>query len=624
MKKKSILLVIIFYLLLLPWGCSKKPAPGSLEADLSPTGWPEGELEKYSQLNLVTGVPKPPVEADNGMVVGACGPLAIRAGVEALKKGGNAMDAALTTSLTQVTLLAGSNVSFAGVMFLVYYDAKNGKVHSMHASWNTVKNESDPMSIPFPGTPSGRQVLVPGFMAGVQSAHQRFGKLSFAALFEPAVYFAEKGFIVDKALEVRIKSREQEIARFPATKDIFTKENGELYKAGDLLKQPRVAETLRRVAREGADYMYRGEWAKKFVRAVRQQGGKMTLKDLEDYKVTWSEPAHTTYRGYDIYSMGAPGFAGVSMIGAFNLLELADLEKSSHYTRSAKALYQFIRISRVCGLYYNLAMGRKGLGKIFSKYISMKDFSRQSLMSKKTAKMIWKKMQGSSWKDFQQEVYLALKKGSPGDEEFIKDIERTIKKKNEAREASGHSDCVVAIDKEGNMAAVVHSINSQYFGFGLTVDGVSVADTGSYMKEIIALVGPGKRLIDSTNQVIVLKKGKPFLATSCIGGGLYEATLQCVVNVLDYNMDPQTAVETPYFMTPALHPDENNKQTVGEGQFPDEILEALRAMGQEIKVLSSEEQWLQTGGWVGIKIDPKTGKCKGGVPLWLNGVAAGY
>ena len=76
------------------------------------------------------------------------------------------MDAALTTSLTQVCLLAGSNVSFAGVMFMVYYDAETGKVHSMHAGWNTVKNESDPMSIPFPGTPSGRQVLVPGFMAG--------------------------------------------------------------------------------------------------------------------------------------------------------------------------------------------------------------------------------------------------------------------------------------------------------------------------------------------------------------------------------------------------------------------------------------------------------------------------
>jgi gamma-glutamyltranspeptidase/glutathione hydrolase len=223
MKKKSFFLVVIICLVFLPWGCTKK-SPGN--KDLSPAAWDEGELEKYSKLNLLSGVPKPPVEASNGMVVGTFGPLAIRAGVEVLKKGGNAVDAALTTSLAQVSLLAGSNVSFAGIIYMVYYDAKTGKTYSMNAGWNTVQEETDPLSIPFSGTPSGRQVLVPGFMAGVQAAHQRFGKLPFAALFEPAIYFAEKGFIVDKMLAVRIKSRDDVIARFPEIKKIFTKENG--------------------------------------------------------------------------------------------------------------------------------------------------------------------------------------------------------------------------------------------------------------------------------------------------------------------------------------------------------------------------------------------------------------
>ncbi|NIM17147.1 MAG: hypothetical protein GTO45_34530 [Candidatus Aminicenantes bacterium] len=621
MKTKSFLsLVIIIYLLFLPWGCSKKSAG---YPDLSPAGWPEGELEKYARLNLVTNVPKPPVEAGKGMVAGAFGPLAIRAGVEALKKGGSAADAALTTSLTQVCLLAGSNVSYAGVMFMVYYDAKNCKTHSLHAGWNTVKEETDPMSIPVSGTPSGRQVLVPGFMAGVQAAHQRFGKLPFAALSEPAIYFAEKGFIIDKALAVRIKSREKEIARFPETKNIFTRENGELVKEGDLLKQPRLAETLRRVSKEGADYMYRGEWAKKFVRAVRKQGGKMNLKDLEDYKVIWSEPAHTTYREYDIFSLGGPGLAGASLIGAFNLLELADLRQYGHYTRSARALYQFIQISRVTELCFYPGLRYRDLHEIFSKHFGTDDFTRQSLISKQTAQSIWKKMQEPSWREFQQDVYLSLKEASPFDEAVLEDVEKTRKKKVDAAKNSGHSDCVVAIDAEGNMAAILHSINSNYYGFGLMVDGVSAADTGSSMQEFIAEVGPGARLPDSTHPVIVLKKGKPFLAASCIGS-IHIATLQCVVNALDYNMDPQQAVEMPYFFSAALHPSEYNKQTVGEGQFAEEILEAVRAMGQEIKVLPAEMQWLQMGGWVGIKIDPETGKLKGGVPLSLNGVSAGY
>jgi gamma-glutamyltranspeptidase/glutathione hydrolase len=622
MKKKTFLfLLIMISLVFLPWGCSKKSAG---YPDLSPAGWPEGELEKYSQLSLVSGVPRPVVEAGKGMVVGGCGPLAIRAGLEALKKGGSAADAALTTSLTQVCLLAGSNVSFAGVMFMVYYDAKTGKTLSLHASWNTVKEEKDPLSIPGMGTSSGRQVLVPGFMAGVQAAHQRFGKLSFAALFEPAIYFAEKGFLVDKALEVRIKSRVDEIARFPVTKKILTKENGGLYKEKDLLKQPQLARTLKRVAKEGADYMYRGEWAKKFVQAVRKEGGKITLKDLEDYKVLWSEPAHTTYREYEIFSLGPPSFDGASIIGAFNLLELADLKRYGHYTRSARALYQFIQVSRFSGLYSSLGLGRKGLREIVSKYIPLEDFSRESLMSKQTARLIREKMQGPSWNELKQDVYLALKEGSSFDKELIKETEKTREKKVSARGKSGHSDCVVAVDEEGNMAAIVHSINSHYFGFGLMVDGVSVANAGSFMQESMAEVGPGGRLPESTNQVIVLKKGKPFLATSCIGGGFHEATLQCVINVLDFNMAPQTAVEMPYFMTPALRPAEYNKQTVGEGQFSKEIIEAVRAMGQEIKVLPKDKQWLQPGGWIGIKIDPKTGKLKGGVSLMFNGVAAGY
>jgi gamma-glutamyltranspeptidase/glutathione hydrolase len=623
MRKIFLFTAITISLLFLPWGCSKKSAGST---DLSPANWPEGELGKYTRLGLVSNVPKPPVETGNGMVVGAFGPLAIRSGVEALKKGGNAVDAALTTTLTQVCLLAGSNVSYAGIIFLLYYDAKTGKIYSMHAGWNTVKEETDPKSIPFPNTPSGRQVLVPGFMAGVQAAHQRFGKLPFGSLFDPAIYFAEKGFIIDKALAVRIKTREDAIARFPGTKKILFKENGELYKKGDLLKQPQVAETLRQVAKQGADYMYRGEWAKKFVRAVRGLGGKMTLKDLEDYRVIWSEPYHTTYREYDIYAPGPPGTEGSALILAFNLLELANLKQYGHYSQSARALYQFIQISRLTEIFFYTEVEYRDLLGIFNKYLGMNDndLSRQSLLSKQTAQRFWEKMQEPSWNDFQREIYLAAIKASADSEEYYKEIEKMTKKRAAAEKESGHSDCVAAVDKEGNVAAIVHTLNSsKYYGLGLTVDGVSVADTGSFEQKSIANMEPGARLSLGCNQVIVLKKQKPFLATSCIGA-IHEATIQRVFNVLEFNMDPQRAAEMPCFFTPALQPSEYNKQTVGEGQFAEEILEAVRAMGQEIKVLPLEEQWLQVGGWVGIKIDPKTGKLKGGVQKDLNGAAAGY
>lgn len=612
-------------LVFFPWGCSKN-APD--RPDLSPAGWPEGELKKYAGLNLATGLPKPVGTGRKGMVVGGSCPLAIRAGLEALKKGGSAADAAMTTSLTQVCVLGGSNVSYAGIIAMVYYEAKTGKVYSMHGGWNAVKEEKDPMSIPSPGNSSGRQVLVPGFMAGVEAAHRRFGKLPFSSLFDPAIYFAEKGFIVDKALAVRMKTREEYIARFPLTKKIFTKENGELYEEGDLLKQPEVAGTLRRVAEQGADDMYRGQWAKKFVRAVRKEGGKITLKDLEDYRVIWSEPSYVRYREYDIYSMGPPGMEGVALLGGFNLLEHADLKQYGHYSRSAKALYQYIQISRLTGLFLDFDLESGILHEVFHKYFGMNDYSRRFLTDKQTISLVWGKMRRPSWKDFQREICATLGKYAAEAEEYFKELEKTIEKraaaqKKQRQKKQRHSDCVVAVDEEGNIAAVVHSINAQYYGLGLTVDGVTIADTGSFVQGVIDKVGPGSRLPLGGNPVIALKEKKPFLATSCIGS-IHEATSQCVLNVLDYNMEPQEAAEMPLFFTPALLPSECNKQTVGEGSFAPPILDAVRAMGQEIKVLPKEKQWIQVGGWVGLRIDPKTGKLTGGVSMILNGVAVGY
>src|SRR5579863_1111466 len=128
------------------------------------------------------------------MVSGTSNPFAVHAGLEALKNGGTAADAALTTALTQIALFAGATISYAGIMTAVYFDASSGKVHTLNAAYNTLKNERWAFTIPGMGKHSGRTALVPGFMAGVQALHHRFGKLPFATLFEPAIRIAEDGF----------------------------------------------------------------------------------------------------------------------------------------------------------------------------------------------------------------------------------------------------------------------------------------------------------------------------------------------------------------------------------------------------------------------------------------------
>jgi gamma-glutamyltranspeptidase/glutathione hydrolase len=358
---------------------------------MSPEAWPPGELEKYWRLQRDYQRPHPAVESDKGMVTVTNNAFSARVGLEALRQGGSAADAALATSLAQIALDGGSSISYAGILTMVYYDAASKKVYSLNAGYNTVLEEKDPLTIPGEGKPSGRTALVPGFFAGVQAAHSRFGKLPFASLFDSAIYLAEKGFVLDTSLPYVINMRKDVLSRLPETKRVFTKQDGEFYKSGDLFKQPQLAETLRKVAAQGTDYIYQGEWAKKFVAAVQSEGGKMTLADLKAYRPTWSEPVQTSYHGYQVYSLGLPSLGGVNTIEALNLLEAADLKQHGHYTTSPEALYEFIRICRAGNYLSNWPW------QTLNMYLPDFDMAPESRVKKESARLLWRKMHDPAW-----------------------------------------------------------------------------------------------------------------------------------------------------------------------------------------------------------------------------------
>ncbi len=586
----SFTLIFLFCLLFSEWQCKKGPA----EVNLSPEAWPKGELENYLELNKNIDRPHPLASGIKCMIAGTTGAPAIRAGFEALKQGGSAIDAALTTALAQISLAAGCWVSYAGILTMVYYEAETGKVYSMHAGYYTVKEEKEPLTIPVSGTPSGRTALVPGFMAGVEEAHKRFGRLPFAKIFEPAIYFAEKGFIIYPLLGNMIPQRSDVLTRLPETKSIFTKENGELYKEGDLFRQPQLADTLRKVASQGANYMYRGEWAQKFVNAVQKEGGKMTLKDLEDYRVIWSEPLHTDYRGFDVYALGFPSTGGLDIIEALNLLEVSDLKSMGHYTSSVDSLYWLIQISRA-GIFFTFFPQ-----ELFKSHFPEIDFSPQSRAKKQTAALLWEKMQKREWAKALEAIFAEIYSGS-----------------------EKHSDAVVAVDRWGNVASICHSINTTRWGTtGIFVDGISIPDSACFQQQLIQKVGPGVYLPDPTNPLIVLKGGKPFLASSCIGSGLHSTTLQNLFNILDFEMDPKKAVDTTNFLSPYW--EDLRKQMIEEGSFSEELVNGVRAKGQELLVVSSQsEKRTGLGYWIGIKIDPDRGRMEAGVSSLLNGCAIG-
>lgn len=191
MKRLSILMVVLAV------GCIASTPPEPL-LDLSPATW-QTDYDRYMQSQLVDRTSAGVATGTHGAVTVAYNGLAARAGLEALKQGGNAIDAAMTAAMAQVTLTAGAPISYFGIVSLVYYEAATGQVHTMNAEWNTVLGEDDPMSIPggidlsseegiYGTVVSGRTALVGGFMKGVGAAHDRFGKLPWAQIFEPAIY----------------------------------------------------------------------------------------------------------------------------------------------------------------------------------------------------------------------------------------------------------------------------------------------------------------------------------------------------------------------------------------------------------------------------------------------------
>ena len=539
--------------------------------DLSPAKWPNGELKRSLKTNKQIGHKNKTATSQTAVIAGTTGAPAVRAGLEAMKQGGSAADGALTTALAQITLSQGSWNSYAGILTMVYYDAETGKVHSMNAAYNTVLGEEDPLSIP--AQASGRTVLVPGFMAGVESAHQRFGKLPFNQLFVPAIYFAENGFELTSLNWRMMSARTDVLSRLQQTKDVFTNPaTNKFYQEGELFKQPELARTLTCVSKLGSKYMYTGKWAKKLVKVVNKQGGKLSLEDLKRYKVLWNEPIRVSYNGVEFVLPGLPGDGGVHVAETLNLLSASKINQADHYSKSAESLYWLAQFNTVfVQSYYPESATRA----IFGKKVTKAERARLEF-----ANELWSKMRND-------------------------EFPLTPAPKNKI---GGHSDAVVAIDRWGNVAAICHSINTEIWGrTGINVDGISIPDSATIQKEAVNRAGPGKRLPEMTEPMIVLRNGKPIAAFSSIGAGLHARTMCALTNFLDHDLGLREAIQSPSLHLPQFDFAGNPTQTVSEGDFPARILDEVRKMGLKIKVIPKTAR--ATWGYViGATIDPSTGR----------------
>ncbi len=588
--KRSLGLVALLVL-----ACS--PALPTDQAGLSPRAWME-DYDRFMAAQLVERTEAGAATGRNGAVAVAYNGLAARAGLEALKRGGGAVDAALTAALMQVALTAGAPVSYFGIMSLVYYDASAHRLHTMNAEWNTVLAEDDPASIPgnidmsspegmYGTEASGRTALVGGFMKGVGAAHERFGRLAWAQIFEPAVYVAEHGFPVSEKVAGYWAIRAPDLARLPETKATFLKPDGSPYREGDVFRQPALAATLRAVAEQGADYMYRGPWAEKAVAAIRADGGRMTAEDLAAYEVLWDDPlAADLGGGYVLHTNPPPNAGGVAMIEAQRLAEASGLVGGGHWTESADVLRKALDVTRNFMFDFlppETAATLTGL-----------DFTPEVRVTREHAEALWRRMEeGLSFGAW-------------------------------AGRGPGHSDDVVAVDSEGNIAAITHSINAVIWGkTAIAVDGITIGDPASFQQQQIARTGPGGRLPAPTETGILFKDGRPVIGFASMGSGLHHRTFQALLNVTRYGMTVDQAVDTPDFFLPSTDPATSELTfRVLSGGFPRDVLDGTGYAYEEIDPaavrLSGE------GLWVAVSRDPRTGELRAASHNRNNSAAVAY
>lgn len=534
-----------------------------------------------------------PVGVKNGVVVSVSAP-ASEVGRDILKKGGNAVDAAVATAFAlAVTFPAAGNIGGGG--FTMVYPG--GKVEPVCIEYRETAPAAATKTMFAKGdsTLGHKTIGVPGTVRGMALAHQRFGKLPWKDLVMPAVRLADEGFEMDSQLTASLNSLVAGSKEYPELVRVLGKDDGKGdWKAGDRLVQKDLAQSLRAIAEGGPDAFYKGKIADQLVAEMKAGGGIITKEDLAAYKANERKPIHTTYRGHDVYGPPPPSSGGICLIEMLNVLENFDLRKHDRW--SPETMHLMIETMR----------------RVFcerAKYLGDPDFVKipEHLTDKKHARALAN--------------HINPKKATPS-EDLAKGLAIPLSREGES---TTHFS---VIDSTGmavsNTYTLEHSYGSRVVvrgaGFLLNNEMVDfnrfpgVTDRTGTIGTEPNLIAPGKRMLSSQTPTIVAKDGKVLLVTGSPGSRTIINTVLCIlVNVIDYDMDIRSAVDAP-----RLHhqwfPDAVRFEAMADHA---ETMKKLRALGHTI-------QGTRQGDAHSIWVDPKTGLYYGAEDRRISGKAAGY
>ena len=551
------------------------------------------------------------VIAKNG-IVATSHPLAAQAGLDILKAGGNAADAAIAAN-AMIGLVEPMSCGIGGDLFVIYWDAKTKKLYGLNASGRSpyklnrevfAQKKLDEMPESGPLSWS-----VPGCVDGWEMLRSKFGTMSYDKLLASSIQTAEEGFPVSEVIAGYWSGSVSGLSSWPDSAKTYLP-NGNAPNVGEVFKNPNLAASYRAIATGGRDAFYEGVIADEIVRFSDANGGYFSKLDFKDHTSEWVQPVSTNYRGYDVWEL-PPNGQGIAALQMLNVLERHDLKSLGPY--HPDYLHLLIESKKLAfadraRFYFDPAFGVPPTKELISKEYAARQAARIDMAR-------------------------AAKHVAPGSVVARPDfgeIGPQLAGDVDAKLAHGDTIYLTVVDKDRNCCSF---IQSNYFGFGSQIVPGNVGFALQNRGCLFALdethpnrLEPHKRPFHTIIPAFVTKDGKPHLAFGVMGGDFQpQGHVQVLINMLDFGMNVQQAGDHPRIQhtgsaTPTGRPMDLNGGTVGhEYGIPAETLKELAARGHQLAAPGGA-----FGGYQAILIDHVNGVLHGGTEPRKDGCAAGY
>lgn len=528
------------------------------------------------------------VIAQNGMVA-TSQPLATQVGLDVLKSGGNAIDAAIAAN-AMLGLVEPTGSGIGGDLFAIVWDAKTKKLYGLNASGRSPKSlemqhfeqlglSRIPSFGPLP-------VSVPGAVDGWFELHNRFGSVPMAELLAPSIEYARDGFPVSELIAFYFQLNKGRIGKYPGFAETFMP-TGDVPKKGEMFRNPDLAATYEKIATGGRDAFYKGDIARITAAFMKEQGGFLDYEDLASHTSEWVEPVSASYRGFDIWEL-PPNGQGIAALQILNVMELFDVEGMGF--GSEDYVHAFVEAKKLAfedraRFYSDMAFNKLPVDRLISKEYAKERF--QLINPNQAAK------------------------------------------RYDAGPYHGDTIYLTTADKDGNMVSLIQS-NYRGMGSGMIPTGLGFVlqnrgELFALEAEHFNAYAPGKRPFHTIIPAFVTYRGQPYMSFGVMGGGAQpQMHAQVIMNHIDFGMNIQEAGDAPRILHSGSSQPTGEEMTDGgyvslENGFSNETRRGLVQKGHTLREVSG---WF--GGYQAIMRDPKTGIYYGASESRKDGQAAGY